>query len=463
MEAQDQQPKRPQRPAGEGGGAVPPDFAYRIATKVVFISERERDPDVAAAKLAEFLIRNVARSDRVKYFADAMEILENDPETTRCAGMALTSLVLDRQDIPKYEKFLSDMLDQMISDHVREAKPPFQLEYRRKSYSAFARILGECFIAMMGMNSELYEVISHVFSLVIRKEMDLEVDKKEAKSEGRRIRLSGDEGADPSKFGKKFFDDLVDYIHARGEQRSGTLQQQNPNEFVSVLADRMRGTRRYVIQDILNRQAMERRKEAVKELDERLASAEEIILARDAFRKGISLYWLEKQYNFKFLAVEKVRVTVQVLAVLVGILNFLAGYLGAGGMTWWEGLTVTAVMYLFARVFGARAYFRRFFPEDVSKELEVVIGSFTPTLRKMSKEQFDTFSYHQIRDRAVKSHLAIIPEFVRYVFAVMPERKNVIVQREELSDILQNMEMDIARILRTGGRSNLPRKPVPFV
>ena len=35
--------------------------------------------------------------------------------------------------------------------------------------------------------------------------------------------------------------------------------------------------------------------------------AEEIILARDGFRKGVNLYWLEKQYNFKFLAVEKVR------------------------------------------------------------------------------------------------------------------------------------------------------------
>ena len=43
---------------------------------------------------------------------------------------------------------------------------------------------------------------------------------------------------------KKLFDDLVDYIHTRGEFKSDSLAQKNPNEFISGLADRMRSTRR---------------------------------------------------------------------------------------------------------------------------------------------------------------------------------------------------------------------------
>ena len=37
----------------------------------------------------------------------------------------------------------------------------------------------------------------------------------------------------------------------------------------------------------------------------------------------------------------------------------------------------------------------------------------------------------------------------------MPERKDVLVEREELAEILQNMEMDIARVLRTTSPSQL--------
>jgi hypothetical protein len=115
----------------------------------------------------------------------------------------------------------------------------------------------------------------------------------------------------------------------------------------------------------------------------------------------------------------------------------------------------TVAMYLFARVFGSRAYFRRFFPDDVTKELEVVVGSFTPTFRKMGKDQLDAFMHRQVRDPENLHYLALMPEFVRYVFAVMPDRNNVVIEREDLGEILQNMEMDIARVLRTTSPSML--------
>jgi hypothetical protein len=443
-----EQQTRPGGTASHIDRELPADFAQRIATKVIFTNERERDPEAALNKIGDLLLRNLSRPTRLRYFTDVVEALENDPETLRFAGLCFVSIVLDRQENPRYEKFLDDVVEAMIKDHQNEAKPPFQAEYRRRHFSAYARILGDAFTGMMQINSELYEVISQIFTMLIRKEMEQEQARKEAQERlGRRISISRE--GDSLKVGKKLFDDLVDYVHDRGEQKSGTLQQQNPNEFIAILADRLRGTRRYVIQDILNQQALSRRKEAEKELSERLAGAEEIILAKDAFRRSIQLYWTEKQYNFKYMAVEKVRVTVQVLAVIVGIVYFLVGYLGLIGMHWWEGVIVTVAMYVFARVFGARAYFRRFFPDDVTKELEVVVGSFTPTLRKMSKDQIDAFMHHQVRDPQNVYYLALLPEFVRYVFAVMPDRTSVVIERDELGEILQNMEMDIARVLRT--------------
>ena len=444
---EDQAP--PSRPSLDIPEELPPDFASRIATKIVFTSERERDPDEALEKISTMLLRNVGRRSRIHYFIDILEVLEDDRETHRFAGLSMVSVVLDRQDNPPFEKFLDDVLDQMIDDHQTETKPPYQLEYRRKHFSAYARILGECFIAMMDLNSELYEVASNIFSLLIRKEMTLEQEAKEGQSTpSRRISVSGD-GQAGNKFGKKLFDDLVDYCHSRGEQRSGTLQQQNPNEYISVLADRLRGTRRYVIQDILNTQALERRKEAEKELGERLAGAEEIIMGKDAFSRGMNLYWTEKQYNFKYMAVEKIRITIQVLAMVLGVGHFLVGYLGLAGMVWWEGVITTVAMYLFARFFGSRQFFSKFFPDDVTKELEVVVGSFTPTLRKMSLEQLDTFLVRQVRNRGNLKIVTILPEFIKYVFAVMPDRRNVVVQREELNDCLQNVEVEIARLIRT--------------
>ena len=429
---------RPSSPTHNIDRELPADFAQRIATKVVFTNERERDPEAALEKIGEMLFRNLSRPTRVRYFIDVIEALENDPETLRFAGLSWVAIVLDRQEDPRYDKFLNDVLDVTIEDHQREAKAPFQAEYRRRHFSAYARILGDSFSAMMQINSELYEVASQVFTLLAHL----------VRASGRRISLARDsDGA--HKVGKKLFDDLVDYVHDRGEQKTGTLQQQNPNEYIAVLADRLRGTRRYVIQDILNTQAMERRKEAEKELGERLAGAEEIILAKDAFRRSVRLYWTEKQYNFKYMAVEKVRVTVQVLAVIVGILTFLLGYLGLFGMHWMEGVISTLAMYVFARVFGSRQYFSRFFPDDVTKELEVVVGSFTPTFRKMGKDQLDAFMHRQVRDPQNLPFLTLLPEFVRYVFAVMPDRTNVVVERDELAEILQNVEMDIARVLRT--------------
>jgi len=442
------------QPGAGGGRELPPDFAHRVATKIILTSERERDPDLAAQKVSRVILRNVSGPERLPYWVEMTEALLEEEEAQRYAAVAWASIVLEKDQNPRVKKFVEEMLDFYVDQFLHVQRPEYELEYRRKKFSYYSRILGDVFIKMMELNSELYEVISFLFSSIIRKEMALEAQAKEDRP-GRRISMSRDR--DREGTGKKLFDDVVDYVHARGEFKSDSLNQQNPNEFIAILADRMRGTRRYVIQDIMNRRALERKKEAEKELSERLASAEDIILARDTFKKAINLFWTEKRYNYKYLSVEKVRVTLQVVAVIVGIMFFLTSYLGIGGMLWWEGAAVLVAMYLFARVFCSRRAFRSFFPDDVSKELEVVVGAFTPAFRKMSKQQLDSFLYRQVHDPENLSLLPILPEFVKYVFAVMPERSSAIVATDELSDIMENMEIDIARTIR----SSLPaREPI---
>ena len=50
--------------AGRPAAELPPDFARRIAQKVVFTLERERDPDEATEKIANLFIRNLSGLER---------------------------------------------------------------------------------------------------------------------------------------------------------------------------------------------------------------------------------------------------------------------------------------------------------------------------------------------------------------------------------------------------------------
>ncbi len=436
------------RPESSGARTrpLPNDFSNRIATKIVVTNERERDPEKAIQKVADLIWRNLGQVGRERNFIAAMDMLLEGQETARYAAIAWVSITLEHQDDAKFENLVERLLDALIEDHTNIAKPEIELDRRRK-FSYYAVQLGNTFITMMDINSELYEAINLMYSRLIRKEMALENTKGDrSASSSSRIRMARAESS--PKAVKKLYDEIVDYIHARGEFKSESLNQQNPNEFMAILADRMRATRRYVIQDIMNRQSLAKKKEAEKELSERLAGAEDLIMARDTFKNALALFWTEKRYNFKYLAVEKVRVTVQVLAIIVGIGHFLAGYLEIGGMQWWEGLIVAVAMYVFAKVLASRKAFQRYFPDDVSKELEVVLGSITPVLRKMSKEQMDAFFIRQVKDPGNLKLLFILPEFLKYVYAVMPDRHESIVNMEELGELLETMELDIARTMR---------------
>src|SRR3970282_759065 len=108
---------RPSSTASHLERELPAGFPQRIATKVVFTNERERDPEAALRKVGDLLLRNLSRSTRVRLFMDVVQQLENDPETLRFAGLCFVSIVLDRQEDPRYDKFFDDIMEAMIEDH----------------------------------------------------------------------------------------------------------------------------------------------------------------------------------------------------------------------------------------------------------------------------------------------------------------------------------------------------------
>jgi hypothetical protein len=42
----------------------------------------------------------------------------------------------------------------------------------------------------------------------------------------------------------------------------------------------------------------------------------------------------------------------------------------------------------------------------------------------------------------------MIPEFVKYLYAVMPDRKSMMISVDELTEVVENSEIEIAKQLR---------------
>ncbi|MBF0289279.1 MAG: hypothetical protein HQM14_15785 [SAR324 cluster bacterium] len=427
-----------------GGHDVPEDYAEQLAGRIIVLHEKELDPAVSSANIAQFIYDSTKDPAMMQYFIDALEILIDDDNTTKFAAIAWAALIMQSDIVEEYVSYIAEVIAFILDSYYSMSKP--EVDYEGKKYSAYAYMLGSVFIRMIEINQALYETIQEIYSTIIRQEMEL--DGEQTQKEKAKPQIFLKKAAKKQTVSKKMYDDIIDFLGGRGDFKSTSLNQENPNEHIAVLADRMRGTRRYVIQDIMNKRALDRKKRLEKELSERLASAEEVILAAEPFRDGLALFWREKRYNYKFLAVEKIRVALQIIGIIAGVIYFMAGYLGLWGVGSVDGILVCASMWAFAKFAGSRKNFKSFYPYDVSKELENCVNNFGNVMRRMSKEQLDQFLNRQIKAKYNESVVQIIPEFIKYLYAVMPDRKNMILTVEELSDLMENMEVDIAKHLR---------------
>ena len=184
------------------------------------------------------------------------------------------------------------------------------------------------------------------------------------------------------------------------------------------------------------------------ELENQLASAEEIVMAAPHFTEGMSFFVKEKRYNIKYLNVEKIRVTLQLLGHITGVIYFILGHLEVWGISWIDGMFVCFAMFILVRIAGSRKQMKFFYPTDVSKELEECSTAFISVMRNMSQEQLENFLVRQIKLEENQNYLSLIPEFVKYLYAVMPDRKSMMISVDELSEVVENSEIEVAKQLR---------------
>jgi len=444
----------PAQPAAKTHGVkrpsvIPKDFALRIATRIITINEREMDEHVANGRVADLVFRNLKEPEIHDFMLDSVDILLHNPDTQKYGARVWVSLAWGEEEHPEYIALIHSIMESCTHGHRMNLRDKWEDDETAKTFSFYGYLVGESFIQMMKLNSDLYDVVTDMFSYLIRSEMTKDLEDKEKKESQKKTPRKGRKKEEVTALNpKKLYDDVVDYVSHRGDFRSDTLNQKNPNEFILVLADRMRSTRRYVIQDIMNRFALEKKKQLEKELKEREASAEEVIQSARPFNHGLYLYWVEKRYNFKYLAVEKVRITLQVLGFMLAISAVGGSYLQLWDMSIMESLITASLMIGFSKIFCSRYIFLPFYPRDVTAELEEDVGLFTPVFRKMSSPQMNSFINKQIKQPDNNLLLHLLPEYMKYVFAVMPDRSNILLNKEEVNEMLERLESSISKFQR---------------
>ena len=423
------------------GEEIPENFAGQIARDVMVLFQKQMDPEVAAVEASSYLWKNAGTPEKVSYFVDATELwLESGTSGDKFAALSWNGLVTQSVNNQDYDTFLRMMIVAILDGYYSLQKP--DIEYKEKRYSTYTSIIANTFIRMVELNPASEAGASEIFTILVHSEMDLEARSAAEEDETGSSTIPTDM--------QKLFDEMIDYLHDRGMFKSNPMagEEANPNEHIEVLCERLRGTRRYVLQEVINERALEKRKKLEMELENQLASAEEIVMVAPQFTEGMAFFVQEKRYNFKYLAVEKIRMTLQLLGSITGAVYFLLGFMGVWGVHWIDGMVVCLVMLVFVRIVASRKQFQFFYPTDISKELEDCSTAFLNVMRNMSQEQLEQFLVRQIKLERNQKYLGMVPEFMKYLYAIMPDRKSMVITVDELSELVENSEIEVAKQLR---------------
>ena len=423
------------------GEEIPENFAGQIARDVMVLFQKQMDPEVAAVEASSYLWKNAGTPEKVSYFVDATELwLESGTSGDKFAALSWNGLVTQSVNNQDYDTFLRMMIVAILDGYYSLQKP--DIDYKEKRFSTYTSIIANTFIRMVELNPASEAGASEIFTILVHSEMDLEARSQAEEDETGSSTIPTDM--------QKLFDEMIDYLHDRGMFKSNPMagEEANPNEHIEVLCERLRGTRRYVMQEVINERALEKRKKLEMELENQLASAEEIVMVAPQFTEGMAFFVQEKRYNFKYLAVEKIRMTLQLLGSITGAVYFLLGFMGVWGVHWIDGMVVCLVMLIFVRIAASRKQFQFFYPTDISKELEDCSTAFLNVMRNMSQEQLEQFLVRQIKLERNQKYLAMVPEFMKYLYAIMPDRKSMVITVDELSELVENSEIEVAKQLR---------------
>jgi len=416
-------------------------IAEQIARDVMVIFQKQLDIEAASEESSTYIWSNAGTPEKASYFFDATEFwIDSGPSTEKIAALSWLGLVSQSSKNEDFEKFLRMLVDSILNGYYNLEKP--DIEYKDKRYSSYTSILGNTFIKMVELNPANESSASEIYSILVRDEMAMDAESQSEENEKGHSIIPTDM--------QKLYDEMIDYLVDRSEFKADPMSgtEGNPNEYIEVLCERLRSTRRYVMQEVINERALEKKKKMELELENQLASAEEIVMVAPHFTEGISFFVQEKRYNFKYLAIEKIRITLQLLGSMMGAIYFFLGYLEIWGIHWIEGLVVCISMMIFVRLIASRKQFHYFYPVDISKELEECCTAFLNVMRNMSQEQLEHFILRQIKLEANQKYLSLVPEFMKYLYAIMPDRKNMMITVDELSELVENSEIEVAKQLR---------------
>ena len=414
-------------------------FAEDLATRVVVILQKQMDPLIGGAEAADY-VYETCYPDHLRYYFDALELLHENNATEKFAGLAWNGLINAAVNDKKLDGLLTNMIEAALKGYYAIEKP--DVELKGKKFSGYSAIMAMTFIKMVENNASNDDNCAEIYSHLVRQEMEIDAKAQQEEKETGHSSL-------PSL--QKMYDDVIDFLATRSGFKAGSLNQDNPYEFVGVLLEKLRGSRRYVMQDVMNQRALEKKRQLEIELENQLAGAEEVVMAAAPFTEGLGFFVKEKRYNYKFLAVEKIRMTLQLLGSIAGCIYFLLGYMNLWGINWIDGVGLCIIMVIFSRVAGARSRFQYFYPVDVSKELEQNSTQFINVMRHMSKDQLEQFVVRQIKVDRNQNFLSMVPEYVKYLYAIMPDRKNMVITVDELSELVENSEIEVAKQLRGAG------------
>jgi hypothetical protein len=426
---------------GAAGGEISENFAGQIARDVMVLFQKQMDPEVAAVESSSYIWENAGTPEKVSYFVDATEMwLESGASGDKFAALSWNGLVTQSVNNQDYDTLLRMMIVAILDGYYSLQKP--DIDYKEKRYSTYTSIIANTFIRMIELNPASEAGAAEIFAILVHKEMELEARSQAEEEETGSSTIPTDM--------QKLYDEMIDYLADRSMFKSDPMtgEEANPNEHIEVLCEKLRGTRRHVMQEVINERALEKRKKLEMELENQLASAEEIVMVSPQFTEGMALFVQEKRFNFKYLAVEKIRMTLQLLGSISGAIYFLLGFMGVWGVHWIDGIVVCLVMLVFVRIAASRKQFQYFYPTDISKELEECSTAFLNVMRNMSQEQLEQFLVRQIKLERNQKYLAMVPEFMKYLYAIMPDRKSMVISVDELSELVENSEIEVAKQLR---------------
>ena len=416
-------------------------LATSIARKVQFTFEREMDTNKAGQEVAQLVFESFSSPDKQPFFVSFLRILLEDPETIVHVPSVFSAL--SWADTPKkeYFQFLDSVYERSAQGQLKKDLPDYTYEESGKTFSYYGYVFGEAFIQIYKENKEKYEIISDGFSSLIRTEMDWEQDRIEQRYKDQFKKKK--EVTETPINATKLYDDIFNYITERGIFRSETLMQVNPLEFISDLADKMRSTRRYCMQDVMNKKALHKKKELEKQLKEREASAEEIMATFTPLKAGLSLFHEAKLYNTRYMDTEKRRVTMQILPVL-----FATTILGAAFMELLElsmgSYLGLGLMIILPKFIFSKPLMTKFYPVDQTSELEVELSNLMGVFRKCSHTQLTSLLNRVVKEMTSTTMMNHLPDFIIYCFTVMPDRKSALIKKEELDDVMVQLRRTVS-------------------